>query len=125
MLRFVPLRVKVPEYGGDAMDCKEANKRMSGFLNDELSSRELKDFLGHISCCKDCKEELSIQFLVQEGMARLEDGSTFDLKSELDKLLTDVERKMVFYQWLRYLVYGVEILAIITIVVIIVMVLVL
>ncbi len=106
------------------MDCKEANKKMSDFLNDELSGRELKNFLGHISCCKDCKEELSIQFLVQEGMARLEDGKTFDLKSELDRQLADVERKMVFYQWLHYLVYGVEILAIITIAAIIVMVLV-
>ena len=106
------------------MDCKEANRKMSDFLNDELKGRELKDFMGHISCCKDCKEELSIQFLVQEGMARLENGNTFDLRNELDILLEDVERRMVFYQWLRYLVYGVEVLAIITIAVIVVLVIV-
>lgn len=61
------------------MDCKEANKRMTDFLNHDLNSRELKGFMEHISDCKDCKEELSIQFLIQEGMIRLEEGSTFDL----------------------------------------------
>lgn len=107
------------------MDCKETNKRMSDFLNNELNSRELKDFMEHISGCKDCKEELSIQFLVQEGMARLENGNTFDLQSELDRLLEDKERKMLFHRWLHYFIYGVEALAIVTIIAIIVLVVIL
>lgn len=107
------------------MDCKEANKKMSDFLNNELNSRELKGFIEHISRCKDCKEELSIQFLVQEGMARLEDGSTLDLQNELERLLDEAERRMIFYRWLHYLIYGVEAFAIIAIITIIVLVIVL
>ncbi len=107
------------------MDCKEANKKMSDFLNNELNSRELKGFVEHISHCRDCKEELSIQFLVQEGMARLEDGSTFDLQSGLDGLLEEAERRMIFYRWLHYLIYGVEAFAIIAIITIIVLIIVL
>ena len=107
------------------MDCKEANRKISDFLDHNLNSRELKSFIEHVSHCEDCKEELSIQFLVQEGMARLEDGSTFDLQSELDRLLEDGERKMLFYRWLHYFVYGVEIAAIIAIITIIVLVIVL
>lgn len=110
---------------GAAMDCKEANRKISDFLDHELNSRELKGFLEHVTHCKDCREELSIQFLVQEGMARLEDGNTFDLQKELDRLLEEAERKMLFYRWLRYFVYGVETLAIIAIITIIVLVIVL
>ena len=32
--------------------------------------------------CPGCKEELVIQFLVTEGMQRLEDGDAFDLQRE-------------------------------------------
>ncbi len=107
------------------MDCKETNKRMTDFLNHDLNSRELKGFMEHIFSCKDCKEELSIQFLIQEGMVRLEEGSTFDLQSELDRLLEEARRRMIFYRWLHYLVYAVEILAIIVIITIIVLVIIL
>ena len=75
------------------MDCKETNKMIPGFLSQELNSRELKGFMEHISVCEECKEELSIQFLIQEGMASLEDGTTFDLQNELDRLLMMPRRR--------------------------------
>lgn len=107
------------------MDCKETNKRISDFLDNKLDSREVKGFMEHISHCGDCREELSIQFLVQEGMARLEDGNAFDLQTELDRLLENAERKMLLCRWLQYFVYGVEVLAILAILAIIVLVIIL
>ncbi len=104
------------------MDCKEINKMIPGFLNQELSNRELREFMDHISSCRECKEELSIQFLIQEGMASLEDGTTFDLQHGLDRLLEDATRKMRMRRWLHWFVYGVEIVAIITIITIIVLI---
>ena len=101
------------------MDCKEVIKMIPDFLNHKLNSRELRDFLDHIEECKECKEELSIQFLVQEGMARLEEGNTFDLQKEFDR------RRMKIREVLHFLVYGVEVLAIITIITIIVLIIVL
>ena len=47
--------------------------------------------------CPGCKEELVIQFLVTEGMQRLEDGDAFDLQRELEIRLTEAKRKVDSY----------------------------
>ena len=98
------------------MDCKEVNKMIPDFLENKLDHRELRKFMEHILRCEDCKEELCIQFLVLEGMARLETGSTFDLQHELDKVLEDARRKMRIRRIFHYFIYGIEVLAIILIV---------
>ncbi len=107
------------------MDCKDVIKRIPDFLNHELNNRELKDFLNHTEGCKECREELSIQFLVLEGMARLEEGNTFDLQNEFDRMMEDAKRRMKLRRMLNVFVYGMEILAIITIITIIVLIIVL
>ncbi|NLL77932.1 MAG: zf-HC2 domain-containing protein [Clostridiales bacterium] len=107
------------------MDCKEINKMIPAFLNKELSGRELDDFMEHISKCPECKEELSIQFLVLEGMVSLQDGNTFDLRKRLDKQLDEARRKIRIRKGVHFFVYGLEILAIITMIIIIVLIMVL
>ncbi|MGN0330342.1 MAG: zf-HC2 domain-containing protein [Kineothrix sp.] len=94
------------------MDCKEVNKMIPDFLENKLNHRELRRFMEHISKCGECKEELSIQFLVLEGMARLESGSTFDLQYELDRILEEARRRMKIRQIFHYIIYGAEILII-------------
>ncbi len=76
------------------MICKDADKVIAQFLDDDLNNQELADFLNHIDTCPECKEELTIQFLVKVGMIRLEEGSTFNLKNELDLLLKDARRRL-------------------------------
>lgn len=76
------------------MTCKDADKHIQQFLDDDLDNRELADFLNHIESCPECKEELTIQFLVKVGMQRLEDGNTFNLKKELDFLLKDACKRL-------------------------------
>lgn len=107
------------------MDCKEVNKLIPAFLKYELNSKELRGFMEHISTCRECKEELTIQFLVSEGMARLEDGNAFDLQAELDRRLEDASRKMRFRKGFHLFVYGLEILVIIAIITIIVLIMIL
>jgi hypothetical protein len=91
------------------MNCIEAQKLIQEFLDDDLDNRELSDFLGHMDSCPDCKEELTIQFLVKVGMQRLEDGNTFNLSSELDNLLVDSKKKLSARKTLVYISYGLEI----------------
>lgn len=107
------------------MDCKETNKMIPGFLNKELNGRQLRGFMEHVSSCEECKEELSIQFLIQEGMVRLEDGTTFDLQKELKQLLEEAERRLRLRRLFHWFVYGIEIAAIIVIITIIVLVMIL
>ena len=82
------------------MNCKEADKLIPLFLEDDLDNRELSEFLSHVESCADCKEELTIQFLVQVGMKRLEDGNTFNLRNELDALLVDANKRLTARKYL-------------------------
>ena len=76
------------------MNCKDAEKMISPFLEDDLDNRDLTAFLEHMETCPECREELTIQFLVLVGMKRLEDGNTFNLKKELDNMLRDSRKKL-------------------------------
>ena len=76
------------------MECREAERLIPAFLNDELDNWELDAFLDHIKHCKDCEEELTIQLLVKVGLERLEDASTFHLGNELERQLAAGEEKL-------------------------------
>ena len=71
------------------LDCKDYEKLIPDFLADKLDSETAEKFIAHIENCPECMEEVSIQFLITEGMNRLEQGSTFELTKELDTLIED------------------------------------
>ncbi len=91
------------------MNCIESQKLIQEFLDDDLDNRDLADFLTHIDSCPECKEELTIQFLVKVGMQRLEDGNTFNLSKELDHLLAESRKKLTARRYLVFLSFGLEI----------------
>lgn len=76
------------------MDCKEFLKLIPDFLNRDLEYRTLKHFFKHALHCSECFEELNIQFLITEGMNRLEEGDAFDLNKELNKRLVEAKGKI-------------------------------
>lgn len=71
------------------MDCKNIEKLIPKFLKDECTPKEEALFLEHIGECAACKEELTIEFLMSEGLNRLEAGESFDLNAELEKRLRE------------------------------------
>jgi len=71
------------------MDCKDEEKMIPVFLQDELDIKVLNQFIEHIDECPECMEELSIQFLVAEGLERLEAGNNFNLQKALTTRITD------------------------------------
>ncbi len=97
------------------MTCKEAEKMIPLFLEDDLDTDDLREFMEHIDQCEECKEELSIQFLVSEGLLRLEAGNVFDLKSELKFWMEASEnalRRRESLQWILYALEGLVVLEI-------------
>lgn len=79
------------------MDCKEFEKLIPGFISQKLDYPALKRFNAHMEKCDNCREELVIQFLVTEGIQRLEDGSAFDLQRELKQRQEETKRKVRFH----------------------------
>ncbi|MCM1262570.1 MAG: zf-HC2 domain-containing protein [Butyrivibrio sp.] len=84
------------------MNCKETEKMIPTFLQDDLSNRELKEFIEHINDCPECTEELSIQFLVSEGLERLEAGNNFNLQHALESRVKSAEHEIKINKGLKY-----------------------
>ena len=82
------------------MNCKEAEKKIPSFLQDDLDGSKLEEFVEHVENCSECKEELSIQFLVTEGLERLEEGNNFNLQEELLMKLEGAEHRINVHRML-------------------------
>ena len=67
------------------MNCNEFERMIPGYLHNELKEKELKQYIEHANTCDVCREEMTIQYLITEGMQRLEDGQTLDVEKELDE----------------------------------------
>ena len=70
------------------MNCRTAEGMVNGYINHELSLKELEEFLDHIQTCSSCYEELETYFIVHEAMQQLDDndsGSVMDFKSLLEQ----------------------------------------
>lgn len=90
------------------MNCKEIEKMIPAFLEDELDTEDLHEFIEHIDKCNECKEELSIQFLVSEGMLRLETGNVFDLQHELTARMDNAEHSLKMRENMKLLLRMLE-----------------
>lgn len=90
------------------MNCKDAEKTIPYFLQDELDGGKLEEFIAHVESCPECKEELSIQFLVSEGLDRLERGNNFNLQEALLAKLADAQHRIRLHHILRYVLIGLE-----------------
>ena len=81
-----------------AVNCKNFANLIPDFLSDRLDDAELSDFLAHLDSCPDCREELSTQYLLYEGMARLETGGPFDLEKELEEAEKAARKRLAMRQ---------------------------
>ncbi|MBR6451670.1 MAG: zf-HC2 domain-containing protein [Lachnospiraceae bacterium] len=73
------------------MTCRESETYIQRFVDDELTGEELEAFLWHIGNCKACYNEMEIGYLLKEALIRLEDGTSFDLHTELKEKISDME----------------------------------
>lgn len=76
------------------MECKEVEKQIPDFIGKKMDYVALKEFAEHVENCPKCKEELTIQFLIDEGLVRLEEGSAFDLNHELWVRMNEAGKKI-------------------------------
>lgn len=92
--------------------CKDIEMMIPDFINQKLEYRDMLLFLEHVEACESCKEELTIQFLITEGMVCLEEGSAFDLKKELDGRLEECRRKILRHKYMQCISVTMEIVAV-------------
>lgn len=71
------------------VDCKKIEKLIPVYLNNKLSPYEMLALLNHIQECKSCKEELTIQYMVSEGLDRAESEDNYDLLTGLEERIRE------------------------------------
>ncbi len=79
---------------------------MPAFLKDELDWRTSEKLALHIKSCKDCMGELTIEYLLYEGMDKIEESNEFDVQGELENLLektvTGAKRRRLIWACLLF-----------------------
>lgn len=96
------------------MTHKEAEREIPFFLNDSINNVQLDDFLDHIDHCSECKEELTIQFIIGTGIQRLEAGDTFNLMGELNAKIEKARERLsstyhlIHFSWILQAIVLVE-----------------
>ncbi len=76
------------------LECKDFERQIPDFIAQKMKYRTLKRFCDHALSCPDCREELTIQFLVTEGISHLEEGDAFDLNYELSRRMVDARKRL-------------------------------
>lgn len=77
-----------------SMTCKEFSSMVPGFLDDTLDNESLRLFLSHLDSCKNCKEELEIQYLVKRVFDEKSLGEELNLSKDLPAFI-DKERNLL------------------------------
>ena len=83
------------------MECKEAEHLIQKYVKNELEGNKVEELVDHLRTCNSCMEEISIVYLVQEGLRKLESGDTFDLNKELQNKMDSSLRKIRIQKHLR------------------------
>lgn len=95
----------------EKLQCADYEKQIKAFINKELDYKDTLGFVEHISSCEQCKEEFSIEFLVVNGLKKLDSAEAFDLQRELDELVeSSVEwandRKRIYREIMLFAVFA-------------------
>ena len=104
------------------MKCKDFEKKIPTFIDSTIEYTELKEFVDHVDKCAECREELDIQLLVSEGIARLNDGGALDLRYEVDKRMAIAMATIHRHKMMRMLAGTLQLMALLAFAVIIVLV---
>lgn len=82
------IHIRKKFYSGHAVcDCVFVQQNIDDFIAKNMESQETLAFIDHIKSCDECKEELSIKFLVSEGLIKIDKAESFNLNAELRNLI--------------------------------------
>ncbi|MDO4620921.1 MAG: zf-HC2 domain-containing protein [Lachnospiraceae bacterium] len=103
------------------LDCRNAQKMIAPFLDDELDDHDCASFLNHVRSCPRCMEELETFFMITYALEYLDDESnrSFDIKELLRERLYRSDRKLSrhqlfsFFLWMLIIALGVAIVLLI------------
>ena len=94
------------------MNCRNFRDMIPAFEADELNDEQLGAFLTHYRECATCREDLSIQLLVDRGLDHLETGKSFNLKKEVEQTVTESTKRLKARRKLEKIAYTLELVTV-------------
>lgn len=95
----------------NTIDHKSIEDQIPVFLEDRLDNDQLDAFLEHMKACEECRDELQVQYLVKEGLPRIETGENFSLNEDLDAYVDLETRRLNRRLRLQFSAYTLEFIA--------------
>ncbi len=91
------------------LTCREAEKMVMPYIDEQLSEKGLDEFLAHIQACDSCKEELEIYYTVYVGLRQLDLGTgVYDIAGALEDSLDLAWLKVRAARLRKVALYAVE-----------------
>lgn len=91
------------------LTCRQAEKLVLPYINEELNEKDLEAFLNHVRICPSCKEELEIYYTVYVGLRQLDAGTgVYDLAGTLEESLDTAWMKVRTVRLRRVICYAVN-----------------
>lgn len=91
------------------LTCKETEKMVMPYINEQLGEEELEAFLKHIDGCPSCREELEIYYTVSLGLKQLDSGAGgYDIAGELEDSLYTAWMKVNTVRLRKVICYAVN-----------------
>ncbi|MBP3217670.1 MAG: zf-HC2 domain-containing protein [Lachnospiraceae bacterium] len=94
------------------MNCRNFRDMIPAFEADELNDEQLSAFLSHYKECATCREDLSIQLLVDRGLDHLATGQSFNLKKEVEQTVTESTKRLKSRRKLERTAYTLEMITV-------------
>lgn len=99
------------------LTCREVQKMITPYLDDELGNRDNTAFITHINSCPACRRELETGFIVDYAVQYLDEDKIddFDVHGLFEKKIREGKRRMARKQvltaltWLGIIALGIVI----------------
>jgi tRNA threonylcarbamoyladenosine modification (KEOPS) complex Cgi121 subunit len=91
------------------MTCTKAQSLITAFINDELETDELEEFIEHIQSCEECNEELEVYYALLTAMKQLDEDKNLsnDFNQELKEKLERSQERIIHLRFNYYRKKGV------------------
>ncbi len=77
------------------MECREAEKQITYFIQNELSDDDTEAFLNHIRSCDSCRREMETNYFIVEGLRMLNSGSEeFDVRGTMEHAVRQAYQRL-------------------------------
>lgn len=79
------------------MNCLEAQGMMLAFVKNELEDDETEAFLSHVDHCRECYEELQINYSVYEGIKMLDNDKldSFNIQHAFEVYMQQTRERLL------------------------------